>query len=35
LNRVFGIFPALHQFAGFACIFGFGAFISLTSSEVI
>jgi len=29
------MFPALHQFAGFACLFGFSPFISLSSSGVI
>jgi len=28
-------FPILHQFAGFACLFGLSAFISLSSSGVI
>ena len=30
-----GAFPVLHQFAGFATIFRFSAFISLSSSGVI
>jgi hypothetical protein len=30
-----GRFPVLHQFAGFAWLFGFSAFISLISSGVI
>jgi hypothetical protein len=34
-SRILGRFPALHQFAGFACLFGFSAFISLSSSGVI
>jgi hypothetical protein len=34
-RRILGRFPALYQFAGFACLFGFSAFISLSSSGVI
>jgi len=30
-----GAVRVLHQFAGFACLFGFSAFISLSSSGVI
>ena len=30
-----GAFPVLHQFAGFASLFGFSAFISMSSSGVI
>ena len=35
-RRILGRFPAaLHQFAGFAWLFGFSNFISLSSSGVI
>ena len=34
-RRILGRFRVRHQFAGFACLFGFNAFISLSSSAVI
>ncbi len=34
-HGILGRFPVLHQFAGFATLFGFSAFISLSSSGVI